>query len=559
MTIRLSDRVKKGTKRGAHRSLIKALGFSHEDIMEKPLIGIASSKSEIVPGHVHLDRISQAVKEGIYAAGGLPFEFNTIAICDGICMGHEGMQCPLPSRELIADSIELMEIAHAFDGLVFVTNCDKITPGMMMASFRLNIPSIMVSGGPMIAGDWKGGKIDVIRVLETMPKVEKGEVSLEEFYELERAASPGIGCCAPIATANSMNCIAEAIGLALPGNGTIPAVYAERTVLARATGEKVIELVNKGLTPDKIFTKKSFENGIAVDMAIGGSTNTVLHLMAIAYEGNIPINLDTFDQLSRMVPRLCNLSPNGPYHLEDLWRAGGIPGIIQELSKKDLISLDAMTVTGMTVQANIKGAQISNQEIIRPIENPYDVEGGIAILYGNLAPDGAVVKQSAVAREMLHNKGSAKVFDYEEEAVDAILQGRVGAGDVVVIRYEGPKGGPGMREMLLATSTLAGSGLDKSVALVTDGRFSGATRGAAIGHISPEAMEGGPIAIVQDGDLIEIDIKNRKLTLEVSPSEMEKRFKAWRAPEPKAKTGYLHRYSQMATSASTGAIMKSKL
>jgi len=533
------------------------MGFSHKDIMEKPLIGVASSKSEIVPGHVHLDKVSQAVKEGVYAGGGLPFEFNTIAICDGICMGHEGMRCPLPSRELIADSIELMQIAHAFDGLVFVTNCDKITPGMMMSGLRLNVPCVMVSGGPMLAGDWEGQKIDVIKVFELMPKVEKGEISMERFYDLEKAACPGIGCCSPIATANSMNCMAEAIGLALPGNGTIPAVYGERTALARATGQRIVGLVNQGLTPDKILKKENFENAIAVDMAIGGSTNTVLHLMAIAIEGDISVSLDDFDRLSRIVPRICNISPNGPYHMEDLWRAGGIGGVLKELSTNDLVNLDTMTATGKNLGENIRDVRITDNEIIRSPKDPYDNEGGIAILYGNLAPEGAVIKQSAVSEEMFHHGGRARVFDYEEYAVEAILAGKIDHGDVVVIRYEGPKGGPGMREMLMATSTLVGSGLGESVALVTDGRFSGATRGPAVGHISPEAMEGGPIAVVQDGDFIEIDIKSRKLNLEVSQDEIERRFRTWKALEPKVKKGYLSRYSHIASSASAGAVMTS--
>jgi dihydroxy-acid dehydratase len=556
MTNNLSDRVKLGLKRGPHRSLLKALGFSHKDIMEKPLIGVASSKSEIVPGHTHLDKVSQAVKDGVYAAGGLPFEFNTIAICDGICMGHEGMQCPLPSRELIADSVELMEIAHAFDGLVFVTNCDKITPGMMMASMRLNVPSIMVSGGPMLAGDWNGEKIDVIKVFETMPKVDRGEVEVEKLYALETAASPGVGCCSPIATANSMNCMAEALGLALPGNGTIPAVYSQRIVLARSAGEQIVDLIEHNLAPRQIIRKQNFENAIAVDMAIGGSTNTVLHLMAIANEGKISLSLEDFDRLSRMVPKLCNLSPNGPFHMEDLWKSGGIQAIIKELSNADLIHLDAQTVTGKTVEENIKDIEVSNNHVIKSVKDPYHHEGGIAVLYGNLAPEGAVIKQSAVAEEMFFYKGRAQVFNYEEDAVEAILNGKIKKGDVIVIRYEGPKGGPGMREMLLATSTLVGSGLDRSVALVTDGRFSGATRGPAVGHISPEAIEGGPIALVQNGDFIEIDIKKRRLNLELSQEEIDKRKKNWIVPEAKVKEGYLVRYAKMAGSAASGAVMK---
>jgi dihydroxy-acid dehydratase len=473
-------------------------------------------------------------------------------------MGHEGMRCPLPSREIIADSVELMQVAHAFDGMVFITNCDKITPGMLMGALRLDVPCIMVSGGAMLAGDWEGEKIDVIKIFETMPQVEKQAFGLADFYDLEKAACPGIGCCSPIATANSMNCMAEAIGMTLPGNGTIPAVFGERTALARATGERVVTLVSEGLSPSKIVNKGNFENAIAVDMAIGGSTNTVLHLMAIAKEGGIQVSLDDFDRLSRVAPKLCNLSPNGPYHMEDLWRAGGIQAVLKELSENNLLVLDALTVTGKTVGENIREVTVRDREIIRAYSNPYNQEGGIAVLYGNLAPHGAVIKQSAVSEKMLYHKGPARVFDSEEETVEAILSGMINHGDVVVIRYEGPKGGPGMREMLLATSTLVGSGFGESVALVTDGRFSGATRGPAIGHVSPEAMEGGPMAVVRDGDIIEIDIRNRTLTVDVDEKEMERRLEAWNPPEPKVKKGYLMRYSHLASSAATGAVMRTE-
>ena len=527
--------------------------------MGKPLIGVANSQNDLFPGHAHLDRIALAVREGVFAGGGIPFEFHTISLCDGICMGHEGMRCPLPSRELIADSIEVTELAHAFDGLVLVTNCDKITPGMMMAAARLNVPSILISGGSMLSGFWKGCRIDDITVFEAVPRVEKREMPLSELYDLERAASPGIGCCPSIATANTMNCLAEALGLALPGNGAIPAVAAERICLARATGERIVAMVREDLKPDRIFTQKSFENAIAVDMAIGGSTNSVLHLIALAHEAGIPMTLDLFDRLGRTVPRLCNLKPNGPDFMEDLWRAGGIPSVLKELERGGLIHLDTMTVAGRNLGDLLQEVLPGDGEVIRPVSDPWDREGGIAVLSGNLAPDGAIIKQSALARDRRHHRGPARVFEREEDAVEAILEGRIRQGDVIVIRYEGPRGGPGMREMLLATSTLVGSGLDRTVALVTDGRFSGATRGPCVGHISPEAMEGGPIAVVQDGDLIEIDVEKRRLTLDLGAQEIDARLQAWQAPRPKVIRGYLARYALLATSASTGAILKSCL
>lgn len=554
-----SDRIKRGAKRGPHRSFLKAVGFSHRDIMEKPLIGIANSQNDLFPGHAHLDRIALAVREGVFAGGGIPFEFHTISLCDGICMGHEGMRCPLPSRELVADSIEVTELGHAFDGLVLVTNCDKITPGMMMAAARLNVPSILISGGSMLSGFWKGCRIDDITVFEAIPQVEKGLVSLSELYEMETAASPGIGCCPSIATANTMNCLAEALGLALPGNGAIPAVSAERIVLARRSGERIVAMVREDLRPSEILTRKNFENAIAVDMAIGGSTNSVLHLIALAHEAGIPLALDLFDRMSRAVPRLCNLKPNGSGFMEDLWRAGGIPSVLKELESGGIIHSDTMTVAGRSLEDLLRDISRGDGEVIRPVSNPWDREGGIAVLSGNLAPDGAIIKQSALARDRRRHRGPARVFEREEDAVEAISKGNIRQGDVIVIRYEGPKGGPGMREMLLATSTLVGSGLDRTVALVTDGRFSGATRGPCVGHISPEAMEGGPIAVVRNGDPIEIDVEERRLTLDVDAREIGARLQAWRLPEPKVSGGYLARYALLATSASTGAILRSRL
>lgn len=559
MHTRTSDRILKGPQRGPHRSFLKAVGFSHQDIMEKPLIGIANSHNDMFPGHAHLDRISRAVREGIFAGGGLPFEFHTISLCDGICMGHEGMRCPLPSRELIADSIEVTQIAHAFDGLVLVTNCDKITPGMMMAAARLNVPSILISGGPMLSGFWRGKRIDDITIFELMPKVAQGSLSLGELHDLEKAASPGVGCCPSIATANTMNCLAEAIGFALPGNGAIPATSGERIALARATGERAVALVREDFRPERIFTWNNIENAVAVDMAVGGSTNSVLHLMAIAHEAGLSIGLELFDRLSRTVPRLCNLRPNGPDFMEDLWRAGGIPAVMKELERGGLLHPSTETVAGGSLEELLHTVLPGEGKIIRPLSNPWDSEGGIAVLYGNLAPEGAIVKQSAVVRAHRFHRGPARVFESEEGAVEAILAGVVREGEVIVIRYEGPKGGPGMREMLLATSTLVGSDLDRSVALVNDGRFSGATRGLAVGHLSPEAMEGGAIAVVRDGDLIEINVDKRRLTLVVDPTELALRLREWQAPAPKVTQGYLARYSLLATSASTGAVLKSCL
>jgi len=550
----ISDRVKKGFQRAPHRSLFYAMGFTGEEL-ERPIIGVVNSKSEIIPGHVHLDRIASAVKTGILMAGGTPVEVPAIGICDGIAMNHVGMKYPLASRELIADSIEALAIAHAFDGLVLIPNCDKIVPGMLMAAARLNIPAVVVSGGPMYAGRLKGKKIDLSTCFESVGKYSRGDITDEELEEIEKSACPGCGSCAGLFTANSMNCMVEALGMGLPGNGTIPAYEGARIALAKKAGMAVMELVKKDVKPRDIMTKKAFENAIAVDMAMAGSSNTVLHLLAIAREAKADVDLKLFDEISAKTPNLCKISPSGEHRMEDLHEAGGIPAIMKELSKKGLIHLDQLTVTGKTVGENIKKAGTPDGDVIRTVENPYRETGGLAVLFGNLAPDGAVVKEAAVAPEMLYHEGPAKVFDSEEEAVDAILNGKIIKGDVVVIRYEGPKGGPGMREMLSPTSAIAGMGLDKDVALITDGRFSGATRGASIGHVSPEAMEGGPIALIKDGDRIRIDIKGRRLDVLLSREELQERKKSWVCPPPKVKEGYLARYSRMVTSASTGAVL----
>jgi len=549
-----SDRAKKGIERAPHRSLFKASGFTDNEF-KRPLIGIANAYNEIVPGHVHLRQIVEAVKAGVREAGGVPVEFGVIGVCDGIAMNHEGMKYSLPSREIIADSIEIMAQAHAFDGLVLVTSCDKITPGMLMAAFRVNIPSIIIAGGPMLTGLYKGKKVNLISVFEAIGKVRAGEMSEEELQELETCACPTCGSCAGMFTANSMNCLSEAIGLALPGNGTIPAVFAERIRLAKETGHKIMELVKKRLTPRKIATKKAFENAIAVDMALGCSTNTVLHLMAIAKEAKVDLDLKTFDEISRKTPVLAKLIPAGEHSVVDLHFAGGIPAVMKELSKLGIIHLDVKTVTGKTLKENLKDVEVLNREVIRSVEDPYFKEGGIAILYGTLAPEGAVVKTSAVVPKMLKHTGPARVFDSEEEAYEAILGGKIKPGDVVVIRYEGPKGGPGMREMLSPTSAIIGMGLGDSVALVTDGRFSGGTQGACIGHVSPEAAEGGPIALVKDGDIIEIDIPARKLNLKVSEEELQKRKKKWKVKQKKLE-GVLKKYYKLVQSGAKGATLE---
>jgi dihydroxy-acid dehydratase len=549
-----SDRMKKGLERAPHRSLFKALGLTDQEI-ERPMIGIANSANEVIPGHLHLHQLSDAVKAGIRMAGGTPLEFFTIGICDGIIMGHEGMKYSLSSRELIADSVESMAMAYPFDGLVLIPNCDKIIPGMMMAAARLNIPTILLSGGPMLAGEFQGREIDLATVFEAVGKVKTGGMTFNELKEMEGCACPGVGSCAGMFTANSMNCLSEALGLALPYNGTIPAIFADRIRLAKESGIQIMKLVKKDLRPSRILTKKAFENAITVDLAFGGSTNTSLHLPAIANEAGIKLSLQTFNKISDRTPHLCNMSPGGPYHLQDLHRAGGIPALMAELSRKKMIHTDALTVTGKTLRENLKGKKSLNSEVIRPLHRPYHPTGGLAVLFGNLAPQGAVVKQSAVDETMLRHRGPARVFDSEEKAIKVILDGKIKRGEVIVIRYEGPKGGPGMREMLAPTSAIVGVGRDRDVALLTDGRFSGASRGAAIGHISPEAAEGGPIALVKNGDQIEIDIPGRKLNLLISKDELKKRLSKWKPPRKKLK-GYLKRYARLVTSANTGATLE---
>jgi len=550
-----SDLMKKGLEKAPHRSLFKAMGYTDEEITH-PIIGVANSQSEIIPGHIHLRDIAESVKAGIRSAGGTPVEFSTIGVCDGIAMNHQGMKYSLASRELIADSIEIMACAHPFDALVMIPNCDKIVPGMLMAALRLNIPAIVISGGPMLTGKKQGQYIDLITLFEGVGAVKSGKMSENELKELEDMACPGCGSCAGMFTANSMNCLTEALGLGLPGNGTIPAVYAARRRLAKLAGKKIMELLEKNITPRSVANISAFRNAIAVDMALGCSTNTVLHVPALAHEAKLNLELEIFNEMSKKTPHLCSLSPAGPHRLQDLNEAGGVPAVMTELAKLGLIDQDIITVTGKNLRENLKGVEVIDKNVIRSIDNPYHKEGGIAILRGNLAPDGAVVKQSAVAPEMLKSQGKARVFNSEEEAVGSILAKKIKPGDVVVIRYEGPKGGPGMREMLTPTSAIAGMGLDKDVALITDGRFSGGTRGAAIGHISPEAAEGGLIAFVENGDVIEIDIPNKRITLKVSNEEIERRKRGWKPPEPKIKEGYVYRYSKLVTSASTGAVFK---
>ena len=551
-----SDAVKKGVERAPHRSLFKAMGLTDEEI-NRPLIGIANSKSEIIPGHIHLDKIAEAVKAGIRIAGGTPVEFGVIGVCDGIAMGHLGMKYSLATRELIADSCEAMGMAHSFDGMVFIPNCDKIVPGMLMAAARINVPTVVVSGGPMLSIKRNGKNLDLLSMFEAVGAYKAGTMTEEEICDLENYACPGCGSCSGMFTANSMNCLTEALGLGLPGNGTIPAVYAERIRLAKLAGMKVMEMVEKDIKPSDILSLKTFENALVVDMALGCSTNSVLHLPAIANEAGVEINLDIINNLSGKVPNLCKLSPAGPHFMQDLYAAGGVQAVMKELSGKNLLHLDLMTVTGKTVGENISKVKVLDYNVIKSIDNPYSKTGGIAILRGNLTPDGAVVKRSAVDPEMLVHKGPARVFDSEDAAIEAIYSGRIVKGDVVIIRYEGPRGGPGMREMLGPTSAIGGMGLDKDVALITDGRFSGASRGASIGHVSPEAMDGGPIAIVREGDIISIDIPSGKLEVGISDEEIKKRFSTWKAPEPRITKGYLGRYSRLVSSANTGAIFKS--
>ena len=550
-----SDLAKLGVERAPHRSLFKASGYVNEEI-KRPLIGIANSMNEIIPGHVHLDTITQAVKSGVYLAGGWPVEFGVIGVCDGIAMNHEGMKYSLVSREIIADSLEIMARAHAFDALVLVPNCDKIVPGMLMAAARLDLPTIVISGGPMLAGNHGGRKVDLVNVFEAVGAVTAGRMNKSELEELEEEACPTCGSCAGMFTANSMNCLTESLGMGLPGNGTIPAVMSKRIRLAKQAGIGIMNLLEKNLTAKKIMTPTAFQNALAVDMALGCSSNTVLHLTAIAREAGVEIDLNEINGISEKTPRLCSLSPAGAHHIEDLNMAGGIPAVMKEMSKRNLLNLSPSTVTGETLETNLSTVKGADGEVIRSIDNPYDERGGIAVLFGDLAPEGCVVKQSAVSPSMLRHEGPARIFESEEEAVEDILGGKIKAGDVVVIRYEGPRGGPGMREMLTPTSAIAGMGLDEAVALITDGRFSGATRGASIGHISPEAMEGGPLAIVREGETIKVDIPNRRLDLLVDKKEIEQRLKKWKEPKPKIAHGILGRYAQQVRSASKGATYK---
>ncbi len=550
-----SDVVKKGIEKAPHRSLFKAMGYTDEEL-ERPLIGVANSKSEIIPGHIHLDKITEAVKAGIRMAGGTPIEFGAIGVCDGIAMGHTGMKYSLATRELIADSCEAMGKAHSFDGMVFIPNCDKIVPGMLMAAARVNIPSIVISGGPMLSLNKDGKQLDLNSMFEAVGSYKAGTMTKEEVDEIENHACPGCGSCSGMFTANSMNCLTEVLGMGLTGNGTIPAVYAERIRLAKYAGMKIMELVEKDIKPSDILTNEAFENALTVDMALGCSTNSVLHLPAIANEIGIEINLDIINEISSRTPNLCKLAPAGKYHIQDLYNAGGVQAVMNELAKKDLLHLDLITATGKTIRENIQNAKVKDHDVVKSIDAPHSATGGIAVLRGNIAPDGAVVKKSAVAEKMLVHTGPARVFDSEDDAIKAIYNGQINKGDVVIIRYEGPKGGPGMREMLGPTSAIAGMGLDSDVALITDGRFSGASRGASIGHVSPEAMEGGPIALVREGDIVDIDILSGRINIKVSQEEMTKRKESWKAPQPKITTGYLGRYARLVTSASTGAILK---
>ena len=550
-----SDNIKKGSSKAPHRSLLKADGLTDGQI-RKPFIGIVNSFNEIVPGHIHLQQISRAVKDGVLAAGGTPLEFNTIGVCDGIAMGHEGMKYSLASRELIADTVECMARAHCFDALVFIPNCDKIVPGMLMVAARLNLPSIFVSGGPMLSVCDPGGKgMDLNSVFEALGELNAGKIGEDKLQYYEDNACPGCGSCSGMFTANSMNCLCEAIGIALPGNGTIPAVYAKRIRLAKAAGEQIMELLRKNVRVSDILTQKALENALAVDMALGCSTNTVLHLAAIAHEAGIRFDLKMINEISKRVPNLCHLAPAGPHHMQDLYASGGVQAVMSELVKHDFLDTSLPTVTGGTVAQNLAGIRVLDNNVIRDIENPYSVTGGLAILFGSLAPNGAVVKRSAVDPDMLVHRGPARVFDCEDDAVRAIFGGKIKPGDVVVIRYEGPAGGPGMREMLSPTSAIAGMGLDKQVALITDGRFSGATRGAAIGHVSPEAASGGNIAYVCEGDMIAIDIPAYSIELMVSGEELETRKKKIALKPPYSGRGYIARYARHVSSAERGAVV----
>jgi len=548
--------MKKGLEKAPHRSLFKAMGCLDEEL-ERPIIGIANSANELIPGHIHLDRVCQAVKDGVRMTGGTPLEFRTIGICDGIAMNHEGMKYSLGSRELIADSVEVMAKAYPFDGLVLIPNCDKIIPGMMMAALRLNIPTIIVSGGPMLAGRFKGKAVDLISVFEGVGRVAAGTMTKQELSMLEECACPGAGSCAGMFTANSMNCLTEALGLGLVGNGTIPAVHAARIRLAKRAGKRIVGLVEEQLLPRDIATLAAFKNAIAVDMAFGGSSNTALHLPAIAHEAGLKLPLSLFDQISEKTPHLCFMSPAGPYHLEDLHEAGGVYGIMKELSAKALVDRKCMTVEGRKVGDLLKGVEVLDPNVIRPLSKPYREKGGLAVLHGTLAPGGAIIKTAGVPDSMRRFTGKARIFESEEETVKAIMQGKVKAGDAVIVRYEGPKGGPGMREMLTPTSVLVGRELDKECALITDGRFSGGTRGLCIGHVSPEAAEGGPIALVKDGDTIQIDLNKKTIDLAVPEAELARRKAAWKQPKPKIREGYMARYARMVTGAASGAVFES--
>lgn len=550
-----SDVLKKGPGKAAQRSLLRALGLTDEEI-NRPIIGVVSAQSDVIPGHMNLDKITEAVKKGITLAGGTPLVVPAIGVCDGLAMGHEGMKYSLVTRELIADSIECMAKAHAFDALVLIPNCDKIVPGMLMASLRVNIPSVMVSGGPMLAGKHKGNAISLSTMFEAVGSYENGLIDEKELCDIEKCACPTCGSCSGMFTANSMNCLCEVLGIALPGNGTIPAVYSERIRLAKQAGMAVMDMLERDIKPRDIVNEKSIMNALRADMALGCSTNSVLHITAIANEAKVNMNLDIINELSAKTPDLCKLAPASNIHIERLYEAGGIQAVLSELSKKVELNLDCITVTGKTLGENIEGASVQDYEVIRPIDNPYSETGGIAILRGNLAPEGAVVKRAAVLPQMLVHEGPAKVFNSEEEANAAIFDKKINAGDVIVIRYEGPKGGPGMREMLQATAAIAGMKLDDSVALITDGRFSGATRGASIGHVSPEAAAGGVIGLLKDGDIVSIDINNNKLEVKLSDEELEERRKNFKPLEAKVKEGYLARYAKLVSSAAEGAILK---
>ena len=546
--------MKEGLEKAPHRSLLKALGLTNDEI-NRPLVGIVNAYNEVVPGHIHLNQITEAVKAGVRMAGGTPLEFPAIAVCDGIAMNHEGMRYSLASRELIADSIEIMAKAHAFDALVFIPNCDKNVPGMLMATARLNLPSVFVSGGPMLPGDHRGKKVTLTTMFEAVGKVSVGTMTMGELEELEQDACPTCGSCAGMFTANSMNCLTEVLGMGLPGNGTIPAVYSARIRLAKEAGMKVMELLEKDIRPLDIMKPQSFRNALAVDMAMGCSTNTALHLPAIAHEIGMKLDLELVNEISRVTPHLCKLAPAGDTTVIELHEAGGVPAVMKELADNNLLDDSMLTVTGGTIRDNLKNVVVKDSSLIRPVSNPHSPDGGLAVLWGNLAPEGAVVKRGAVDPAMLVHEGPARVFDSEEEAVDAILNKKIRPGDVVVIRYEGPKGGPGMREMLTPTSALTGMGLDDKVALITDGRFSGASRGAAIGHVSPEAALGGLIGLVEEGDLIKIDIPNHSLNVAVGEEELARRREKWQAPAPRITRGYMAKYAKLVTSASMGAII----